>query len=400
MNTIVLINYILWTFPLFVILLVLIVNPFMIWIKYLVYGRKPVLYSPDYCPSVSFVIIARNAEKCVVKKLENSLSLSYPSEDHEIVFFSDGSTDNTVNLAKGVSGNKIRVFSSSTHEGKNNGLNQAVKECRGDIVLFSDVDVLLDKDTVLKMVRHFSDAGVGGVCGDKALLKVRMDISTSQTYHLRFERTIKELESFTGSISSNDGTLYAIRRNLYKPLPPGVTDDLYVCLSVVRQHYRFLFEPEAKAYIEPPSKSTRHEIERRRRIVSNSLTGLYLMRALLNPFKYGSFAVILFINKVLRRLIPFCLLLVFFSNVFLSFHCTVMEVFLCLQISFYALAASYKLLFRQFSGWKVVKKMAALAYYFCVGSCGTLLGVVCFLRGNNITKWEPVSDEVYVRKKH
>lgn len=400
MNTIVLITYVLWLFSLMLILLVLIVNPFMIWIKYLVYGRKPVRYSSAYCPSVSFVIIARNAEKCVVKKLENSLSLSYPSEDHEIVFFSDGSTDDTVNLAKSVFGNKIRIFSSSTHEGKNNGLNQAVKECRGDILIFSDVDVLLDKDTILKMVKHFSDSEVGGVCGDKALLKVRMDMSTSQTYHLRYEKMIKELESFTGSISSNDGTLYAIRRNLYKPLPPGVTDDLYVCLSVVQQRYRFLFESEAKAYIEPPSKSTRHEIERRRRIVSNSLTGLSLMRELLNPFKYGSFAVILFINKVLRRLIPFCLLLVLFSSVFLSFHSTMIEVFLFLQIAFYSLAASYKLLFRQFSGLKVVKKMAALAYYFCVGNCGTLLGVVCFLKGKNITKWEPVPDGVYVSKKH
>lgn len=392
MNTLVLINYILWAFPLFVILLVLFVNPFMIWIKYLVKGKKPVRYSSDYCPSVSLVIIARNAEKCVVKKLENSLSLSYPSEDHEIVFFSDGSTDNTVKKAKSFLNNKIHIFSSSTHEGKNNGLNQAVKECKGDILVFSDVDVLLDKDTILTMVKHFSDQEVGGVCAEKALLKVRVDMSTSQTYHIRFEKTIKELESLTGSISSNDGTLYAIRRNLYKPLPPGVTDDLYVCLSVVQQRSRFLYEPEAKAYIEPPSKSTRHEIERRRRIVSNSLMGLYLMRELLNPFKYGSFAIILFINKVLRRQIPFCLLLAFFSNAFLSFHSTMMAVFLFLQIAFYSLAASYKLLFRQFSGLKVVKKMAALAYYFCVGNCGTLLGVMCFLKGNKITKWEPVSD--------
>lgn len=392
MNTIVLISFFIWVFSLLLILLVLIVNPFMIWIKYLVKGRKPVRYSPGYSPSVSLVIIARNAENCVVKKLENSLSLSFPSKDHEIVFFSDGSTDNTVKNAKSVLNKKIRIFSSSAHEGKNNGLNQAVKECKGDILVLSDVDVLLDKDTVLSMVKHFSDPEVGGICGEKALLKVRLDMSTSQTYHIRFEKAIKELESLTGSISSNDGTLYAIRRNLYKPLPPGVTDDLYVCLSVVQQRHRFLYEPEAKAYIEPPSKSTRHEIERRRRIVSNSLMGLYLMRELLNPFKYGTFAIILFINKVLRRVMPFCLLLVFFSNVFLSFHNNLMELFLFLQIAFYSFAASYKILFRRFSGWKVVKKMAALAYYFCVGNCGTLLGVVCFLKGNKITKWEPVSN--------
>lgn len=394
------VSFVIWVFSLLLILLVLMVNPFMIWIKYLVKGRKPVRYSPDYRPSVSLVIVARNAENCVVKRLKNSLDLSFPSEDHEIVFFSDGSTDNTLKYAKSVLSDKIRIFSSSEHLGKNNGLNQAIKECKGDIMVLSDVDVMLDKDTILTLVKHFSDPEVGGVCGEKALLKVRMDMSTSQTYHIRFEKTIKELESLTGSISSNDGTLYAIRRNLYKPLPPGVTDDLYVCLSVVKQHSRFLYEPEAKAYIEPPSKSTRHEMVRRRRIVSNSLMGLYLMRELMNPFKYGMFAIILFINKVLRRVIPFCLILVFFSNLFLSFHSTAMEVFLCLQIAFYSLAASYKLFFRQFSGLKKVTKIAALAYYFCVGNCGTLLGVLWFLKGSNMTKWEPISDGEYNRKIH
>ncbi|HJW86025.1 MAG TPA: glycosyltransferase, partial [Candidatus Brocadiaceae bacterium] len=355
---------------------------------------------PDYRPSVSLVIVARNAEKCVVKRLKNSLDLVFPSEDHEIVFFSDGSTDNTLNYAKSVHSDKIRIFSSSEHLGKNNGLNQAIKECKGDILVLSDVDVMLDKDTILTLVKHFSDPCVGGVCGGKELLKVKMDMSTSQSHHIKFEKTIKELESLTGSISSNDGTLYAIRRNLFKPLPPGVTDDLYVCLSVVKQRSRFLYEPDAKAYIEPPSKSTRHEMVRRRRIVSNSLMGLYLMRELMNPFKYGMFAIILFINKVLRRVIPFCLILVFFSNLFLSFHSTAMAVFLCLQIAFYSLAASYKLFFRKYSGLKNVKKVTALAYYFCVGNCGTLLGVLWFLKGSNMTKWEPISDGEYNSKIH
>ena len=400
MNTMSMVSFIIWLFSALLILLVLIVNPFMIWIKYLIKGKKPVRYSPDYRPSVSLVIVARNAENCVVKRLINSLELVFPTEDHEIVFFSDGSTDNTLKLAKSITNSKIRIFSSSTHLGKNNGLNQAIKECKGDILVLSDVDVMLDKDTILTLVKHFSDPEIGGVCGEKELLKVRMDMSTSQTYHIRFEKTIKKLESLTGSISSNDGTLYAIRRNLYKPLPLGVTDDLYVCLSVVKQRSRFLYEPDAKAYIEPPSKSTRHEMVRRRRIVSNSLMGLYLMRELMNPFKYGTFAIILFINKVLRRVIPFCLILVFFSNLFLSFHSTTMGVFLCLQIAFYSLAASYKLFFRKHSGLKKVTKIGAIAYYFCVGNCGTLLGVLWFLKRSNMTKWEPLSDGEYNREKH
>ena len=216
-----------------------------------------------------------------------------------------------------------------------------------------------------------------------------MELDTAQADYFRFDSLIKRLESQLGSISSNTGTLYAIRRALFQPVPPAVTDDLYVSLSIIKKNYQFIFEPDAKVYIKAPSINPAHEILRRRRIVSQSLRGIYLMKDLLNPFKYGFFSIRILINKIIRRLLPIFMLLIFFSSLVLSFHYLFFRIIFFLQIIFYLLAVSYLSLFQHTSHLRIVARITSLAYYLCLGNFGTLLGLIDFLRGKRIVKWEP-----------
>lgn len=386
MKICILINSIIMAGSIFGMALIFLLNPLMIWVRYVTKGRKPVRHA-SIRPPVSLIIVVRNAEKTIADKIKNTLSLDYPSENYEIIVFSDGSTDDTENKVRTFPDEHICLLSSPSHEGKNNGINDAVRISRGEILVFSDADVMLGKNAIMNLVKYFGDPEVGGVCGEKVICKTRKELETAQIVHVGFDKTIKKLESLTGSVSSNDGTLYAIRRNLFKQIPPAVTDDLYVCLSVVKQQYRFLFEPEAKAFMDAPSRNPAHEIERRRRIVSNSLHGIFLMKELLNPLKYGTFSIRLFINKVLRRFLPVYLLLLFFSSGYLSFYSPRIMMFLSLQIAFYGLACSYIALFQRISCGKILRKTTSLAYYFCIGNYGTLLGLFCFFTGRQITKW-------------
>ncbi len=386
MNILVMTNSIILAFSLFVIILIFLLNPLMIWIVYVIKGKKIVRHVPIQ-PSVSFIIVVRNAETIIEDKIRNAISLDYPSENYEIIVFSDGSTDGTEDRIKAFVGDHVRFLSSPTHKGKNNGINEAVQCSRGQIMIFSDADVMLDRHAVMNLVKYFSDPSVGGVCGLKIICKTRKELESAQIFHTKFEEKIKKLECLTGSISSNDGTLFAIRRSLFMQIPPAVTDDLYVCLSVVKQHYRFLFEPEAKAFMEAPSRNTVHEVKRRQRIISNSLNGIFMMKELLNPFKYGIFSIRLFINRVMRRFVPVYLILIFFSSLFLSFSVPQIEAFLFLQIAFYCFAFSYTVLFRRISCFRVLRKMTSSAYYFCIGNYGTLLGLFCFFTGKQVTKW-------------
>lgn len=386
----------LFIFSLSGILLVFVLNPLMIWILYVLRGRKPVKTS-EIPFSISLVTVVRNAEDVIEEKIRNSLALHYPSNNYEIVIFSDGSTDGTEEKIKSFMSDKVRFIVSLTHEGKSSGINKAVEHCTGDLIFFSDADAMLEQDAILRLVKYFADPTVGGVGGKQVIYRGKKDIEAAQRDYKRLDTSIKQLESLIGSISSNDGTLYAIRRKLFKPIPSAVTDDLYVCLLVVRQNYRFLFEPEAKAFIKGSARTVPQEIQRRRRIISTSLRGIYLMRELLNPFMYGSFSIRLIINKIIRRLLPLFLITLFLSSILLSQRSSVIEVFLYLQIIFYLIAFLYGFVLQHLppygSGLRqlgVINRIPSLAFYFCLGNYGMLLGVIDFLRGKQIAKWEPV----------
>ncbi len=382
----------LFLFSLSSILLVFVFNPLLIWLVYILREKKSVKTSAMPF-SISLVTVVRNAEDVIEKKIQNSLELHYPSNNYEIVIFSDGSTDGTEEKVKSFMSDKVRFIESLTHEGKNSGINKAVEHCTGDLIFFSDADAMLEQDAIVRLVKYFADPAVGGVGGKQVIYRGRKDIESAQRDYKRFDTSIKHLESLIGSISSNDGTLYAVRRKLFRPIPPAVTDDLYVCLSVVRQNYRFLFEPEARAFIKGSARTVSQEIQRRRRIISTSLRGIYLMRELLNPFMYGSFSIRLIINKIIRRLLPFFLITLFLSSIILSRYSKAIELFLYLQVIFYFIALLYGFVLQHLPKLGIINRIPSLAFYFCIGNYGMLLGVIDFLRGRQVTKWEPLKTE-------
>jgi hypothetical protein len=227
------------------------------------------------------------------------------------------------------------------------------------------------------------------VCGQRVIAGAEgRDLRHAQRRYVGFDSAIKALESRTGRITSNDGKLYAIRRELFRDIPGGVTDDLYVAMSVISQGRDFLFEPAARAAVRLPSRNATHEVARRRRIVARSLRGIREMRRLLDPRRHGTFAVGLFANKVLRRLLPVCLILVFASTAALSPFHPAAAVFLALQAAFYAVALSYPLL-QRVTGNRTLSRAASVPFYICVGAWGTLLGLFDFLRGRSVSRWEP-----------
>lgn len=344
---------------------------------------------PDPLPSVSLLVAVRDGERLVSAKLANGLALDYPPDRIQVVFFSDGSRDGTLAQLRAQADERVTVLSATDHIGKTEAINQGIQSCTGDIVVFSDADALLDADALAKLVRWFGDPAVGGVCGQRVLCKDNADLKEAQGRYIDFDSRIKRMESRQGSITSNDGKCFAIRRRLFQPIVPAVTDDLFTCLSVVRQGYRFVFEPDALARIHVPSRSRRHEMQRRRRIVGRSLRGIFYHRPLLNPFRYGWFAIGLAVNKVARRLLPVFLLLLLAGCAGLAGRHPSVALLTGLQLAGYLAALLYPLappaLQRSAPG-----RLAATAYYFCLGCVGTLLGWADLLTGRRQLKWDPV----------
>lgn len=344
---------------------------------------------PSHTPFVSLVVVARATEDIIARKISNMQSMDYPADRYEVILFLDGAPPGSEDRLRRLGGTNLKCISSAEHHGKNHAINEAVKICRGEILVFSDVEALFGPGTVRQLVQNFSDPAIGGVCARIQYQSGQNKLGKAQALFLGFDRTIKRLESRMGSISSNNGSLYAIRANLFQPIPLTVTDDLFICLGVIKQGGRFIFDPAAVVKIPTRARSPEHEIIRRRRIVCSSLTGLRIHGELLNPGKYGFFSISLLVNKVIRRLLPVLLIILFFSSACLSLLSFKMAVFWALQAAVYGLAIAGARYGDRLRHVPVLGKAGSVAYYFCLGNMGTLRGLMDFMGGKKVSKWDP-----------
>lgn len=337
-------------------------------------------------PSVTVVTVVRNGSELIEAKIANTLAQDYPSQILDIIIFSDGSTDGTAEIARNTVGSRGMVLESKESNGKAHGLNCAAEHAAGEVLVFSDTDAELAPDAISALVANLADPDVGGVVGRRTPKLSTVGTSGAQTLYADADSSLKQLETATGSVTANDGKLYAIRKRLFSPIASDATDDLFCALSIIKQGYRFVYDAAAVAKVSTPSKDAAHEIDRRRRIVCRSLTGIRHNWEVLNFNKFGTFSVGLFINKICRRLLPVFLLGAFCSSALLAAQVWWGGVLFSAQVLFYALGMAHPIIPARL---RFLKKAASVILYFTLGNIGTLLGTFDFIIGKRVEKWEP-----------
>jgi len=339
-------------------------------------------------PSVTIITAARNAEALIRPKIENFHQLDYPSERLNLMIAADAPTDKTCSLVRAAADTRIQLVEQKEHLGKAAAMNRAVEQADSDLLLFSDADAQLVSNAVQKLVRHFVDPKVGGVCGQRRTLRSELRLRDAQQTYINFDSALKKNESSHGYISANDGKIHMIRRERFTPIPSDCGDDIYTLLAVLDQGCQFLFEPEAVAEVRVPSRDAWHEIQRRRRIVTRSMTSTLRMHRLLNPFRYGWISAGLLINKIGRRLMPFFLLLLLFGLFRMVLASAMVETLPIIILGGLFAATIYGLVAR-LTGSALLIKPLRLAFYVLVGFVGMALGMIDFLSGRRVSVWEP-----------
>lgn len=338
-------------------------------------------------PSLSLIIAAHNEEEVIGEKLENTLSMDYPRDRLEIIVVSDGSTDRTEAITREYEKQGVRLLSLARC-GKMRALNQGVAVATGEILVFTDANAILEASALRQLVANFADPEVGGVCGNQKYWQTPTGDCAGQGENLywTYDKFIKRLESRVGSIIGADGSLYAIRRNLFVPTEdPAQADDFAISVRVVTQGYRLVFEPTAVSYEEAPTSSQR-EFWRKVRVTNHSLRSLLDMREALNPWRTGFYALELLSHKVLRYLVPLFLVLALLTNGVLAPDSPVLQLLFLGQVLFYGSALMGYGLRHQSWGRR---KLFYIPFYFCLGNTAVFLGLLSLLKGDQITFWQP-----------
>lgn len=272
---------------------------------------RPVIRGPVQ-PGVSIVIASHNAVGLLTQKIENLAGLNYPAELVEIIVVSDGSVDGTEALLESLRGRVTGVVLKAA-EGKAAALNHAVRRATREILVFFDTRQRVDRNAVAELCSCFADPSVGAVSGELVLTEPDGSAAAEGLgLYWKLEKWIRRLESDTGSVVGVTGAICAIRRELYKELPPGtILDDVLIPMNVARAGKRVVFQPAAIAWdyvFQEPGR----EFARKVRTLTGNFQLLRLAPWLLGPANPLLFRFI--IHKLLRLAVPYLLLLMLVSS--------------------------------------------------------------------------------------
>jgi cellulose synthase/poly-beta-1,6-N-acetylglucosamine synthase-like glycosyltransferase len=272
------------------------------------FGRAPnppVVADADL-PTVSLLIAAYNEAGVIEDRIHNALELSYPEERSEIVIASDGSDDGTADICACYRA-RIRPIVFPVRQGKPATLNAAIPQLDGDIVVLSDANTRMDPEALRHLARWFVDPAVGAVCGRLVLNDPGTGRNADGLYW-RYETFLKQCEARLGALLGANGAIYALRRSLFTPLPPGTVVDDFVIPLAAKLHSgcRIVYDEAALAY-EESAPNLRAEFGRRSRIGVGGFHALTMLWPLLDP-RHGWTAFALWSHKVLRWACPFLLI--------------------------------------------------------------------------------------------
>lgn len=259
---------------------------------------RPLAPAAGPTPSATLVFCAYNEERAIPAKIQNLREIRAVFPEIRFACYVDKSTDRTLELLR-AHPDLIDVYAATERTGKALGMRElAMVRCQSQIMIFTDANVMVRPQDVITLLSYFSDPDVGGVCGRLIYANSgdSLTASTSSIYW-RIEETIKRLESSSGSTMGADGSLFALRRELYPEVPPHLLDDLTASMAVVFRGYRLVSAPDVLAY-ENAVTVEAEEFRRRRRIACRAFnTHRYLRPQLarmsrLNRFKYVSHRVV------------------------------------------------------------------------------------------------------------
>jgi cellulose synthase/poly-beta-1,6-N-acetylglucosamine synthase-like glycosyltransferase len=347
--------------------------------------RRPPTVDHERLPRVTLIIAAHNEASVIAERLGNALELNYPTDRLEIIVASDGSDDGTVEICSAFAP-RVRTLAFETRRGKAGALNAALREVanHGDdtIVVFSDANTMMERDSLLRLVRWFAEPDVGVVCG-RLILEEATSGRNADGAYWRYETFLKRCEGRLGGLLGANGAIYAMRRSLVTPLPLGTVVDDFVLplLAKIASDCRIIYDSEAIAF-EETAPSVGGEFRRRARIGVGGFQALWILRRLLNPLR-GWTAFTFWSHKVLRWLCPFCMVAALASSAALAADEPYRTAFL-VQVLFYGTACMLAALPER---WWLTRRMRIVPMFVWMNAA-LLVGFVRFVRGGHRGVWK------------
>lgn len=386
-------------------IIIFLISLFLLFYGYLGYGviltlinsiknGKSTLSSPAVTntPDIAFLVAAYNEEDCIESKIINTLELHYPNANLHIYIITDGSTDKTVELSGRFP--EVTVYHQPERIGKLGSLQRIIPGLKEDIMLFSDANCLLNKESLRHLVQHFNDPLVGAVSGEKKVLKGN-DATATEGLYWKYESWLKNQDSLYYTMVGAAGELFCMRRELYEELPREIIlEDFVQSMKVCEKGYRVIYEKKAFAS-EAPSKSLSEEMERKIRICAGAFQSFRFIKFAFNPFYNGKVFFQFMSHRFIRWTIgPVALVLAFISNFMVRNENDIYSFLFAAQCIFYTIAFIGLLM----SINKLKGGPAFIPMYFVLMNFAVFAGFFRFVNGSQSNVWKKAERKTALRE--
>lgn len=345
------------------------------------------LEGAPFTPEVTLMVAAYNEAAFIREKIANTLSLNYPADKVQIIFVTDGSSDDTNNIIRGYP--QITLLYEPERRGKTMAVNRAMKFVKTPFVVFSDANTLLNKDVLICLMRHFQDESTGAVAGEKKIIVPDQAEAegAGEGMYWKYESLLKKWDAELYSVMGAAGELFAIRTSLYEDIPADtILDDFMISFGINKKGYRVAYAPDAYAQ-ETPSASLEDEYKRKVRIGAGGFQSMSRLMDLLNFIRYPKITWQYVSHRVFRWTVaPLCLLLALLTNIVLcaSGAPFIYWFILLLQFAFYGMAFVGYVLARK----QVKSKLFYIPFYFVFMNVAVYQGFGRFLRKKQSAVWD------------
>ena len=258
-------------------------------------------------PSVTIVVVVRNAERNVRQLLQNLIAMAYPADRRMILVVSDASTDFTDAIAASMAHRGVELLRLTRPMGAARALNIARRHVRSDVVVVVDPAARLQPATLAALVSPFSDPTVGVAYGHETGGRADGQAGRESPYR-RYEAMLREQETKIFGTVSARRTLYAMRGPLFHaPVSPWLSPDFFLALLAREHGYRALHVDDAECTV-VRERSLKRDYARTVWAVGRDVLTLMRKPRLANPIRFGAFSWMLLGHKVGRWLTPWAVL--------------------------------------------------------------------------------------------